>query len=81
MRRLGYVVYSSHDTKLGKDVRLFGLGPWMMEFYEKNVQFCTDFKLRCEMSVLRAEALDVLFSFLRNAVAYGWLLVLALRAS
>ena len=79
MRRLGYVVYSSHDTKLGKDVRLFGLGPWMMEFYEKNVQFCTDFKLRCEMSVLRAEALDVLFSFLRNAVAYGWLLVLALR--
>lgn len=79
MRRLNYVVHRSHDTRLGKDVRLFGLGSWMMEFYEKNVRLFTDFSLRCEKSVLRAEAMDVLFSFLRNAAAYGWLLAQALR--
>ena len=78
-RKLTYVLDSSQNTRLGKDVRIFGLGPWLSELTDKYARLNRDFRLRVRMSELRAEALDVLLAFLRNAAAYGWLIVLALR--
>ncbi|MBD5161511.1 MAG: ABC transporter ATP-binding protein [Oscillibacter sp.] len=77
--KLIYVKDCSQDTRLGKDVRIFGLGPWLTELYDKYARLNRDFRIRTQMSVLRAEALDVLTAFLRNAAAYGWLIVLAVR--
>ena len=78
-RKLTYVMNSSQNTRLGKDVRIFGLGPWLSELTDKYARLNRDFRLRVRMSELQAEALDVLLAFLRNGAAYGWLIVLALR--
>ena len=77
--KLAYMVRCGRDTKLAKDVRIFGLAPWLSELFDKYQRLYQDFYAKSAQWCLWADLLDVGIAFLRNGVAYGMLIAMALR--
>ena len=77
--RLSYAAIRARDRSLAKDVRIFGLGPWLADLFDRYLELYRDFQARAARMCLWADALDVLLAFLRNGIAYGYLIRLALE--
>jgi len=77
--KLSYAIECSRDTKLAKDIRIFGLAPWLNELYAKYARLFEDFIAKSCRYCLWADLLDVVLTFLRNGAAYGLLIAMALR--
>lgn len=74
-----YVQLRAQSVELAKDIRIFGLRTWLMELYEKNVRLLKNFINRREKNHIWSSVLDVVLSFLRNGIAYAYLISLALK--
>ncbi|WP_322175128.1 ABC transporter ATP-binding protein [Acutalibacter caecimuris] len=74
-----YMFSRSQDIKLAKDIRIFGIGPWLTELYEKYIRLYQSFYARACRHELWAGLLDVTLALLRNGVAYGLLIAMALE--
>ena len=79
MHKADYVVYRSRDMKLAKDIRIFGIGPWLTELYEKYTRLMQDFYVKAYRQDMWADLLDVVLALLRNGAAYGLLIAMALE--
>lgn len=79
--RFFYFQEKARDRRLAKDVRIFGMGEWLEELMDKCVRAQQDFCLRRERIYLIADITDIVLSFLRNGIAYGWLLYLTLQGN
>lgn len=79
LHKMEYVVSQSKDMKLAKDIRIFGLAPWLTELYGKYTRLYQDFYAKSQRYYLWADLLDTALAFLRNGAAYGLLINLALR--
>ncbi len=77
--KLSYMVTRSRDTKLAKDIRIFGPAPWLNELYAKYTRLYQDFFARSQRRYLWADLLDTALALLRNGAAYGLLIAMALR--
>ncbi|MBD5085137.1 MAG: ABC transporter ATP-binding protein [Clostridiales bacterium] len=77
--KTSYCISCARDVKLAKDIRIFGLAPWLTELYDKYTRLFADFYAKAQRYYLWADLLDVVLAFLRNGAAYGWLILLALR--
>ena len=76
--RLSYAAIRARDRSLAKDVRLFGLGPWLTDLFDSSLELYRDFHAKAARICLWADVLDVLLAFLRSGIAYGYLIRLAL---
>ena len=79
IHRMDYVIARSQDTRLAKDIRIFGLAPWLTELYGKYIRLVEDFNTRSLRYYLWADLLDVVLAFLRSGAAYGLLIAMALE--
>ncbi len=79
LHKLDYVIFRSRDMKLAKDIRIFGIGPWLTELYEKYARLFQDFYAKSMRYYMWADLLDVGLALLRNGAAYGLLIAMALR--
>lgn len=79
--RFFYFRGKARDRQLAKDVRIFGIGDWLGEVLDKNMRMLQDFYLRREKVCLLADIAEVVLSFLRNGVAYAWLLHQAVQGN
>lgn len=79
--RFFYFRGKARDRQLAKDVRIFGIGEWLREVLDKNMRMLQNFYLRRERVCLLADVTDVVLSFLRNGVAYAWLLHQAVQGN
>ena len=77
--KTNYCISRARDITLAKDIRIFGLAPWLMELYGKYTRLFQDFYTKAQRYYLWADLLDVVLAFLRNGAAYGWLIAMALR--
>ncbi len=77
--KLDYVIGRGGDTTLAKDIRIFGLAPWLTELYDKFTRLSLDFYKKVYRHELWADMADVLLTFLRGGAAYGVLIAMALR--
>ena len=77
--KLRYMIRRSQDVKLAKDVRIFGLAPWLGELFDKFERLYQDFYARAMRHYLWADLLDAALTLLRNGAAYGLLIAMALR--
>lgn len=77
--KIDYVVERSLDVKLAKDIRIFGIGPWLTELYGKHTRLYQDFLTGVYKRYFWADLLDAALAFLRNGAAYGLLIAMALR--
>ncbi len=77
--KLYYITGRSKDTGLAKDVRIFGMGSWLNELYNKYSRLVRDFNARSQRRCLGADMLEVVLAFLRNGAAYALLIAMAMR--
>ena len=79
LHKAEYIIERSKDIQLAKDIRIFGIAPWLTELYEKYNRLFQDFCTKSLQYDLAADLLDVALAFLRNGAAYGLLIAMALR--
>lgn len=78
-KKLAYLYNTGCNRTYGKDIRIFGLKPWLDEVWNKTMEATRAFLTKQEGIYLWANVADVLFTLLRNGVAYAYLLHLAIR--
>ena len=76
---LDYMIARSRDIQLAKDIRIFGIGPWLTELYDKYGRLCQDFYAKSYRCCLWADLLDLGLALARNGAAYGLLIAMAIR--
>lgn len=69
-----YINSCARSLHLAKDVRIFGLGSWLRELQDKSIRLYSAFVARREKAILLAGVVDVMLTFLRNGVAYAYLI-------
>ncbi len=75
---LFYLDRCSGELTLAKDIRIFGLRSWIGELYDKSMAEYTAFHSRAEGVYIWAGAADLLLTFLRNGIAYAYLIGLVI---
>ena len=69
----GYQSAAANGT-LAKDVRIFGLKPWLKEIMDKAVKAYNVFYIKAAKRYLIGNTVDLILTFLRNGVAYAYLI-------
>lgn len=73
-KRGWYVIETSKKNEYAKDVKIFGLVPWLNDVYDKAVNAYVAFHKKAESVYVWGSVLDLLLTFLRNALAYAFLI-------
>lgn len=80
-KKIGYLKERPNDYSAAKDIRIFGLRGWISELYEKNMRLYVAFHKKAEGVYLWANVTDLVLSFLRNGIAYFYLISLVLEGN
>lgn len=78
-KRMRYINNSAKNIPLAKDIRIFGMRPWLEEVYGSARRMYEDFIARRERVCLWADIIDVALNILRSGAAYAYLIALTLR--
>lgn len=62
-----------------KDIRIFGLRPWLDELYTKARNACVAFEAKANGIRLWGSVADLVMAFLRNGAAYAYLIALVIN--
>ena len=73
-----YVKRTVTSRVFAKDIRIFGLKPWLMEVWQKSFRLYESFLRRREKHYFLTNLADFLLSLLRNGISYAYLLHLTL---
>lgn len=76
---LSYATDLLSERKYAKDLRIFGMRPWVEELWQKHYRLLYTFFKRKHQHLLWAELADAALSLLRNGIAYGVLISMALK--
>lgn len=79
--RMNYIRKKAESGELAKDIRIFGLGEWIRDIYNVNLSLFEAFVRKRESVYIWANIIDVVFTILRNGLAYWYLISAALRGS
>lgn len=78
IKEMGYIRQTAAGRPHAKDIRMFGLGPWMNEVWSKSMSLFRAFLRRRESVYLWINLTDLLLTLIRNGAAYAYLLWLTL---
>ena len=78
-KRLGYINESSRSLKFAKDIRIFGLRTWLNELHDKSIAALQAFNNKVSGVYFWARVADLVLAFLRNALAYVYLIGLVIN--
>ena len=73
-KKMNYIVTKSRDFTLAKDIRIFGLAPWLQDIYESAIQLCESYFSHRAALYSWACVLDMVLSVMRNGLAYVFLI-------
>ena len=73
-KELHYFLDKPRQVQLAKEIRVFGLAPWLRELWEKSLRALAAFVARREKTCLWANAADVVLTLMRNGIAYAYLI-------
>lgn len=73
-KKVDYVTEKAKSTILGKDIRIFGMRPWLEAVYDKTLRALDAFAARRERVYFRANVVDAVLTVMRNGLAYYVLL-------
>lgn len=73
-----YLDRQSSDLTVAKDIRIFGLRSWLDDLYAKSMASYTAFKRKEQGVYIWASVTDLVLTFLRNAIAYAYLIGLVI---
>ena len=78
-RHIMYAFKAALKLDGAKDIRIFGLRPWLEGVYAAAMEVYTAFHRKAQGVYLWAKIADLVFAFLRNGIAYAYLISLMLR--
>ncbi len=76
--KIEYLNRSSIRTTIAKDIRIFGLKQWIDDVWFATFHLYEAFMARREKTYLWTNIIDLLLAFLRNGIAYTYLIHLTL---
>ncbi len=76
---LQYILKIEDELGAAKDIRIFGLRGWLEELYANTMKAYAAYRSRIMNVFLGVRVLDVVFTFVRNAAAYMYLIVLVVN--
>lgn len=79
-RRMNYLSEKSRDYTLAKDVRIFGMGDWIQDVYNRILRLYQSFVARGERVYFLGNIVDTILAFMRNGVVYFFLIEAVLKA-
>lgn len=77
-RKMWYIGERAKDYSTAKDIRIFGIRPWLEELAAKAMEAYMAFHRRVQGVYIWARIADLFLAFLRNGAAYFYLLRLVL---
>lgn len=77
-KRMWYIGNKAKETDIAKDVRLFGLQSWLEELNQKAMCAHEAYFSKIYLRFFIARVVDLILTFLRNGVAYAYLIGLVL---
>lgn len=77
--KMTYIDSKAQDYTLAKDIRMFGMEAWLLNLYNASLGLFHDFCNRAERVYLLSDIIDIAFSFLRNGIAYVYLITMVLN--
>ena len=80
-KELGYLVSKTESVKLAKDIRIFGLAPWLNDLFHATRRLAEAFSVRREKVYAWNCLVDLVLQFARNGIAYAYLINRALTQS
>lgn len=78
-RKQDYINTKSTSVTLAKDIRMFGMQEWILGLQDKLTRFYAAWALRVEKHRFVAYGTDIVLGIARNAVAYLYLINMALN--
>lgn len=78
-KKMSYICRKAEDPALAKDIRLFGMRPWLEDVYAGTLRLYEAFVARREKIYLWTNIVDVVLSLLRNGIAYFILITMTLQ--
>lgn len=79
LQKIRYLIGTSQERRLAKDIRIFNLRPWLDDLYDSTLRLLRAFAARRERIYLWQNILDIVLSFARNGIAYAFLIGMALE--
>ena len=76
--RLNYLLRTSTDRSYAKDIRIFGLKPWMDAVWSKVMRLYQDYLRQRQLHYLWIDGIDLVLTVARDGIAYAYLIWLAL---
>ena len=73
-RYMYYVMNKAMDHHLAKDLRIFGMGSWLDDMYKSTLSLYQGFIAKREQIYIWGDIIDTALSFLRNGIAYIYLI-------
>ncbi|MDY5355599.1 MAG: ABC transporter ATP-binding protein, partial [Eubacteriales bacterium] len=80
-RRMNYVNTVGSGSEYAKDMRIFGIKPWLTEIYDKAKDLTLALKRKEQNVNMISSFSDIVLTFLRNGIAYAYLINMALKGN
>lgn len=77
-RHMDYITGRAGDLSAAKDIRIFGLRPWLEELYDKTMAAYIMFHKKAQGVYIWGKIADIVLTFLRNGLAYAYLINLVI---
>lgn len=78
-KKFQYIRNKSESIELAKDIRIFGLAPWLQSIYNSVLKLYEGFVKKSEKQKLIRNVVDILLGILRNGIAYLYLINMTLN--
>lgn len=78
IRKTDYIRAKSESIELAKDIRIFGMAPWLQGMYGSAIKLYEGFIKKSERQKRIGNIVEVAFSVMRNGIAYCYLIRMAL---
>ncbi len=81
MRGAFWVFNATRNPKLAKDIRIFGMQPWLEGMYIRYRKLVEDIQRHRTKNNILADLASLILDALRNGIAYAYLLAVTLRGN
>ncbi len=78
-KQMDYIRQTGTQRNFAKDIRIFGLRPWLTDVWDRTFRLYQSFLARREKVYLLTNIIDLLLALLRNGAAYAYLLGITIR--
>ena len=78
-KRIEYANKIATSREFAKDIRMFGLRGWLEDLWGSTMRLYSAFCTKRERKYIWANVIDIVLTFLRNGIAYAFLIVITVK--